>query len=56
MIGNGQWSTTRDMPSAQLYLDEIAMQEDLRRERIRRRRELWLSIASGLRRLIHRTA
>ncbi|SDS05818.1 hypothetical protein SAMN04489751_1127 [Brevibacterium sandarakinum] len=41
MIGNGQWVTTRDMASAQLFMDEIHMQEDLREERSRRRRELF---------------
>lgn len=39
MIGNGQWVTTRDMANAQLFLDEIHMQERLRAERLRRRRQ-----------------
>lgn len=38
MIGNGQWVTTRDMRSAQLFLDEIHRQEDLREGRARRER------------------
>lgn len=41
MIGNGQWVTTRDTANAQLFLDEIRMQERLRAERLRRRRNLY---------------
>lgn len=34
MIGNGQWVTTRDMASAQLFMDEIRVQEELRNVRV----------------------
>lgn len=41
MIGNGQWVTTRDTANAQLFLDEIRMQDELRAGRRRRRRQLY---------------
>lgn len=56
MIGNGQWVTTRDTRSAQLFLDEIHMQEDLRERRARRRRELADYLGSLLLRHIRHTA
>ncbi|WP_162893095.1 hypothetical protein [Microbacterium halotolerans] len=33
MIGNGHWATTYGPKNTQLFLDEIAMQAELRRER-----------------------
>ncbi|MGO1411936.1 hypothetical protein [Microbacterium sp.] len=50
MIGNGHWVTTYGPKNPQLFLDEIAMQAELRRERSLRWHEFcryWLHRMKG---------
>lgn len=50
MIGNGHWATTYGPKNTQLFLDEIAMQAELRRERSLRWHEFcryWLHRMKG---------
>ena len=53
MIGNGQWVTTRDRASVELFLADIRMRESLEQQWAQERRKFWRGLWMQIRELVH---